>query len=200
MARRSSRFLKGKKVKNPGAVVIKRLMKSINKLESMEGNVEARFEIKSAADFTVLKTVANKYPDAANYAHLQTLQALAPEIEAALTDAMNTPVWDWDYGDGDIVQTGQLRDSVAVLATEQSLIVSYSAQSSGDGTDYAAIVYYGGYIHPYGNTSVTIYMPGRPWIKDVLVSGSRVPKFPLTERYLFYFEKFILEKIPDLFK
>lgn len=200
MAKRSSRFLKGSKIKNPGAVVIKRFIKAVNKLESAEGNVEGRFELKGASDFTVLKTVTNKYPEAANYAHLQTLQALAPEIEAALTDAMNARVWDWSYGDGDIVQTGQLRDSVTVLASEQSLVVTYSAQSTGDGTDYAAIVYYGGYINPYGNPSIQIYMPGRPWIKEVLVSGNKVPKFPLTERYLFYFEKFILEKIPNLFK
>ena len=200
MARQSSRFLKGKKVKNPGATLIKRFIKAVNDLESVDGDLNAELRINSSSDFTVLKTIANKFPDAANYAHLQTLIALAPEIEEALTDAMNAKVWDWQYGDGDIVQTGQLRDSVTVLATEQSLLVSYSAMSRGDGADYAAIVYYGGYIHPYGNPSVQIYMPGRPWIKDVLVSGQRVPKFPLTTRYLYHYEKFILQKIPDLFK
>lgn len=196
MARPSIRFLKGSKVKNPGAAVIKRMLKELNNIEGNANGLKAGFTIKGASDFTVLKTLTNKFPKAANLAHIRTLQSLAPEIEKALTDAMNAPVYDWDYGDGDIVQTGELRDSVNVEATEQSLTVSYSASSSGDGTDYAAIVYYGGYIHPYGNPLVTIYMPGRPWIKHVLTGGGPVPKFPLTNRYLYWFEKYLVQELP----
>ena len=72
-----------------------------------------------------------------------------------------------------------------------------TASSSGDGFDYAAIVYYGGYIHPYGNPDVKIFMPARPWIKHVLIGGhSGINKFPLTDRYLFYFEKFLVAQLP----
>lgn len=193
----SSRFLKGKQIKNPGAAVIKRMIKAMNDIENDEGSVKAGFTIKSAADFTALKTIASKFAAEANNAHVKTLAALAPEIKQALTDAMNTKAYGWDYGDGDIVQTGELRDSVQVNADDESIVVTYSASSSGDGTDYAAIVYFGGYIHPYGNPNVQIYMPGRPWIKHVLVGGNTgVPKFPLTDRYFFYFEKFLIAQLP----
>ena len=193
----SSRFLKGKQIKNPGAAVIKRIIKAMNEVENNEGSVKAGFKIKSAADFTALKTVASKFAAEANNAHTQTLAALAPEIKQALTNAMNTKAYQWDYGDGDIVQTGELRDSVQVTADSESIIVTYSASSSGDGTDYAAIVYYGGYIHPYGNPNVQIFMPGRPWIKHVLVGGyPGVEKFPLTDRYFYYFEKFLIAQLP----
>ena len=193
----SSRFLKGKQIKNPGAAVIKRIIKAMNEVENNEGSVKAGFKIKSAADFTALKTVASKFAAEANNAHTQTLAALAPEIKQALTNAMNTKAYQWDYGDGDIVQTGQLRDSVQVTADSESIVVTYSASSSGDGTDYAAIVYYGGYIHPYGNPNVQIFMPGRPWIKHVLVGGyPGVEKFPLTDRYFYYFEKFLIAQLP----
>ena len=193
----SSRFLKGKQVKNPGAVVIRRLIKAFNNLESEEGSISAPIKIKSAADFTALKTITSEFREECNLAHEKTLAALAPEIEQALTNAMNTKAYQWDYGDGDIVQTGELRDSVQVTADSESIIVTYSASSSGDGTDYAAIVYYGGYIHPYGNPNVQIFMPGRPWIKHVLVGGyPGVEKFPLTDRYFYYFEKFLIAQLP----
>ena len=193
----SSRFLKGKQIKNPGAAVIKRVIKAMNEIENNEGSVRAGFTIKSAADFTALKTVASKFREESNNAHTKTLAALAPEIKQALTNAMNTKAYDWDYGDGDIVQTGTLRDSVQVNADAESIVVTYSASSSGDGTDYAAIVYFGGYIHPYGNPNVQIYMPARPWVKHVLVGGySGVEKFPLTDRYFYYFEKFLIAQLP----
>lgn len=198
MAKASNRFLKGRKVKNVGATVIKRMIKSINDLEKKEGKIKAGFKIKSAADFTSLKTLASKFRQECNDAHVLTLQDLVPEIEQALTNAMNTKAYYWDYGDGDIVQTGQLRDSVNVVADAESIIVTYSAKSSGDGTDYAALVYYGGYA-PYGNPNIQVFMPARPWIKHVLVGGyPGVQKFPLTERYLYYFEKNLRFLLPDV--
>lgn len=195
----SNRFLKGKKVKNPGAVVIRRLIRAMNDLESKEGSLSAPIKIKSSADFTALQTLASKFKEECNLAHEQTLADLVPEIEVALTKAMNTTAYKWAYGDGDIVDTGQLRDSVDVVADAESIMVRYSAKSSGDGTDYAAIVYYGGYIHPYGNPNVKIYMPQRPWIKHVLVGGyPGIEKFPLTERYFYHFEKNITILLPDI--
>ena len=180
---------KAKRIKNPGAAVIKRIIKAMQEIDNNDGAIGAAIKIKSAADFTSLKTLATKFKKEANLAHAQTLRSLAPEIKDALTAAMNTKAYDWDYGDGDIVDTGQLRDSVQVVADDVSIMVTYSAQSSGDGTDYAALVYYGGYA-PYGNPNIQVFMPARPWIKHVLVGGyPGVEKFPLTERYLYYFEK-----------
>lgn len=181
---------KPKRVKNPGAAVIKRIIKAMQEIENNEGSISGAIKIKSAADFTSLKTLATKFKKEADFAHAKTLAALAPEIEDALTVAMNTKAYQWDYGDGDIVQTGALRDSVQVNADNESIVVTYSASSTGDGTDYAAIVYYGGYIHPYGNPNIQVFMPARPWIKHVLVGGyPGIQKFPLTERYLYHFEK-----------
>ena len=189
---------KSSKVKNAGAAVIKRMLKEINKIDTETGGISVGFTLKGASDFTTLKRLKEKFPEAAKSAHNRTLHALAAEIKVALTDAMNSPVYDWDYGDGDIVQTGQLRDSIGMAVTENSITITYSALSSGDGTDYAAIVYFGGYIHPYGNTSVTVYMPARPWVKHVLTGGGPVPKFPLTDRYSYWFGKYLTEKLPDV--
>jgi hypothetical protein len=182
---------KAKRIKNPGAAVIKRIIKAMQEIENNEGAITGAIKIKSASDFTNLKTLTTKFKKEADLAHAETLEALAPEIEDALTVAMNTKAYDWAYGDGDIVDTGQLRDSVQVVADDVSIMVTYSAESSGDGTDYAALVYYGGYA-PYGNPNIQVFMPARPWIKHVLVGGyPGIQKFPLTERYLHHFEKFL---------
>lgn len=192
----SNRFAKGRKVKNPGAAVIKQMLRAINELEKSENGIKTGFKIKSAASFTNLKTLTTKFPVAAAEAHVKTLASLALEIKIALTEAMNSKVYDWTYGDGDIVQSGALRDSVEVVSDKESIMVRYSAKNETDGYDYAGIVYFGGYIHPYGNPNVTVYMPGRPWVKHVLTGGGPVPKFPLTERYLYYFEQFFKEELP----
>ena len=190
---------KAKRIKNPGADVIKRIIRAMQEIENNEGAITGAIKIKSAADFTSLRTLATKFKKEADFAHVETLQALAPEIEDALTAAMNTKAYDWDYGDGDIVDTGQLRDSVQVVADDVSIMVTYSAESSGDGTDYAALVYYGGYA-PYGNPNIQVFMPARPWIKHVLVGGyPGVQKFPLTERYLYYFEKNLRDILGEKF-
>lgn len=187
------------RIKNPGAVVVKRLIKAVQNLESEEGSVGGTIKIASAADFTNLKTFVKKFKEECNLAHEQTLSDLSPEIELALTQAMNAKVYDWAYGDGDIVDTGQLRDSVDVVSTADSIMINYSAMSSGDGTDYAAAVYYGAYIYPYGNPSIRIYMPERPWIKHVLVGGyPGIQKFPLTERYIHHFTKNLKILVPEL--
>ena len=198
MAAQSNRFLRGQRVKNPGAVVIRRMIKAINELENNDGAISGGIKISSAADFTTLKTLTGKFREECNLAHEQTLADLAPEIEAALTKAMNTKVYGWAYGDGDIVDTGQLRDSVSVVSTDVSIMVNYSAKSSGDGTDYAALVYYGGYA-PYGNPNIQVFMPGRPWIKHVLVGGyPGIEKFPLTERYIYHFTKNLKILLPNI--
>ena len=186
------------RIKNPGAVVVKRLIKAVQNLQSEEGSIGGAIKISSAADFTNLKTLVKKFKEECNLAHEQTLADLAPEIKEALTKAMNTKVYGWAYGDGDIVDTGRLRDSVSVVSTDVSIIVNYSARSSGDGTDYAALVYYGGYA-PYGNPNIQVFMPGRPWIKHVLVGGyPGIEKFPLTERYLYHFTKNLKMLVPEL--
>ena len=185
---------KQKRIKSPGAKVLSGLLKAVQKLESADGSIKGEFRIKSAADFTNLQLLVRKFPQETEKAHELTLQELAVEIEIALTAAMNSKGYGWAYGDGDIVQTGQLRDSIEVHAGKESILVVYSA--TNDGYDYAAIVYFGGYIHPYGNTGVKVYMPGRPWIKHVMTGGGPVPRFPLGKRYLALFKGYLKEFLP----
>lgn len=197
MAKASRRFLKGSKQKNAGSAAIKQIIKAIENLEEKEGLTKVKLALEGSTDFTRLRTYASQFRRQANIAHTKALAALAPEIKEAITEAMNTKAYGWDYGDGDIVQTGQLRDSVEVVSDDESIIVTYSAISKGDGYDYAAIVYYGGYIHPYGNPYIQVYMPKRPWVQHVLKGGhSGVKQFPLADRYLFYFKKFLIAGMP----
>lgn len=111
----------------------------------------------------------------------ETLQLVSDDLYIALGEAMESKVWDWGYGDGDIVDTGALRDSLKLTVTNNSIVIDYNE-------DHAAIVYYGGYIHPYGNPNVRIYMPGRPWVDSVLTGNGPVEKFPFQATFKKYFD------------
>lgn len=152
-------------------------IKALNRTRQSKNKVNT--SIKITADLLNtkdLQKLTRQFPDAIENAHLKTLRFVADELEIALGVAMETNAWSWDYGDGDIVDTGALRDSVNVEIVGSSIKVTYAEE-------YAAIVYYGGYIHPYGNPRVQIYMPGRPWINAVLNGGGPVPQFNVADVY-----------------
>jgi hypothetical protein len=190
-----------RRVKSTGAKVLKSLMKATRDLDKKSGDLNTKITLKSSADFTDLKTITKKYPEAAKKAHLLALGAVAEELELALGIAMESKDWgtpDWPYGDGDIVQTGRLRDSLELRVTEEGIAIMYSAINPSDGFDYAAMVYFGGYIQPYGNPYVKVYMPGRPWIKGVLLGGGPVDKFDFTGTYKTFFEKYMIQQAGDV--
>ena len=101
-------------------------------------------------------------------------QLIANKLGAALDEAMASTSWGTSK---DIIDTGQLRDSLVITTTSGGISVKYTAP-------YAAIVHYGGYIVPYGNPSLSkIYIPPRPWVDSVMKGGGPVPKFDFESVY-----------------
>ena len=111
------------------------------------------------------------------------------EVEKQLGQALDASVnslWPWNrnvvWRDGtvpgnprDIVYTGKLRDSRVLktkfLKTKATLSIAYKAP-------YAALMYYGGAIQPYGNKNVvSVLIPGRPWIEAIFEGTYGQPKF-----------------------
>lgn len=88
---------------------------------------------------------------------------LAATLDGILRDAITANVWRTIDGLDDIVDSGALLESQAVISSKASRIsISYDVP-------YAALVHYGGYIMPYGNMdSRKVYLPARPWVAEVL--------------------------------
>lgn len=64
-----------------------------------------------------------------------------------------------EYG---LVDTGTLKNSLSINITNGEIDIQYSAP-------YAGLLHEGGYMLPYGNSSAEkVFVPGRPWINDVL--------------------------------
>lgn len=94
-------------------------------------------------------------------------RTLAIELKTALDNAMESNVWGGS-DDSDIVDTGNLRDSLQIEVTSDGVIIDYTAE-------YAALIHYGGYILPYGNSSATrVYLEGRPWVESVLFGNGPI--------------------------
>lgn len=89
------------------------------------------------------------------------IQYIREALESALNDAMQSSIWD---GGTDIIDTGELMNSLTVSIQGDTLTMDYTAE-------YASFVHYGGYLAPYGNKSIDkVYIPGRPWV-DAVVQG-----------------------------
>lgn len=99
------------------------------------------------------------------------------DLKAALDAALRAGVWSTPSGAADIYETGELLSSGSVTVGPTGVTVSYDAP-------YAALVHYGGYIHPYGNMSARVYLPPRPWLDSVVRGGGPVPEFDFKRYYL----------------
>ena len=99
------------------------------------------------------------------------------DLKAALDAALRAGVWSTPGGVRDIYETGELLSSGSVTLSPNGVTVSYDAP-------YAALVHYGGYIHPYGNMSARVYLPPRPWLDSVMRGGGPVPEFDFKRYYL----------------
>ena len=103
------------------------------------------------------------------------LKLVLPSLERGLANALDaaisSPSWQWFDGSRDIVDTGELKNALNISWNGLKLIVAYD-------TPYAMLVHEGGYIRPYGNPNATpVYLPGRPWVRSVLLGGGPVPQF-----------------------
>ena len=98
-------------------------------------------------------------------------------VMAALDYAVSAAVWGWRDGSRDIVDTGELRNSLSFIDSANGFGFYYDAP-------YAALVHYGGYVKPYGNPNIdAVYIPGRPWVDAVLFGGGPVQKVDLDSIY-----------------
>jgi phage gpG-like protein len=97
---------------------------------------------------------------------------IAEKLKDALDQALESSVWSGGgREDSDLVDSGRLKNSGSVVATEKGISIRYDAP-------YAALIHYGGYILPYGNKSTEkVYIPPRPWIQSVIRGGGPVPQF-----------------------
>lgn len=100
-------------------------------------------------------------------------------IMRAKLDAAMSSSWGWIEGNRDIIDTGELKDSLSITIGTSGVEIKYDSE-------YAALVHYGGYIQPYGNPNAdSVYLPARPWIDAVLgeapgpvepISGEEIAK------------------------
>lgn len=98
-------------------------------------------------------------------------ERVVPALRRALNEAMDNNIWSWSGGARDIVDTGQLRNSLNIQTSNAGFEIYY-------GAPYAALVHYGGYVQPYGNINISkVYIPARPWADSVLIGGGPVPVF-----------------------
>ena len=107
------------------------------------------------------------------------LKLVMPRIEqrlaSALDAAISSPVWSWEDGSRDIVDSGELKNSLNITWNGMRAIIRYDVP-------YAMLVHEGGYIQPYGNPNAErVYLPGRPWIRSTLLGGGPVPQFEWEE-------------------
>jgi phage gpG-like protein len=101
-------------------------------------------------------------------------QLIANKLATALDEAMASTAWG---GGKDIIDTGELKNSLVITATSGGVTVKYTAP-------YAAIIHYGGYILPYGNPKLSkVYIPPRPWVSSVMKGGGPVPAFDFESVY-----------------
>ena len=103
-------------------------------------------------------------------------QRIAADLKQALDDALRSSSWQTRTGSADIYETGELLTSGSVTVDQNGLTIAYDAP-------YAALVHFGGYIHPYGNLQARVYLPPRPWVQSVLNGGGPVPQFDFEQYY-----------------
>jgi len=144
-----------------------------NKLPRIESSAKISGPIRAGKLKINEAQILNSLRNAINRANAR----IAIDLKVALDAALQASVWSTPSGTGDIYETGELLSSGSVTVGPNGVIVSYDAP-------YAALVHYGGYIHPYGNMSARVYLPPRPWLDSVVRGGGPVPEFNFKQYYL----------------
>lgn len=134
--------------------------------------VDQNFGIKTNLKLTDYKP--RDFGKDLNRAVKQANQIISDRLTEALDAAMMSSAW---ASGKDIIDTGQLKDSLVITTTSGGISVKY-------GAPYAALVHYGGYITPYGNQKLEkVYIAGRPWVDSVMKGGGPVEKFDFESVY-----------------
>lgn len=111
--------------------------------------------------------------------------SVVTKLIAALDAAMSSNIWNKIGETGDIIDSGALKRSLEVTVKQGLITINYNQ-------DYAALVHYGGYIAPYGNSNIEkVYLPPRPWVQSVLFGGGPVTVFNFSEVYKEALNKFL---------
>lgn len=129
---------------------------------NLDGLITFTIENMGAAE------ISSKFERAVNRAS----QRIVDDLKQALSEAMTSSVWNGK----DLVDSGDLMESGSVTLSDNGIMITYDAP-------HAALVHYGGYIHPYGNVNLRVFLPPRPWVQSVLQGGGPVPQFDFNSYY-----------------
>lgn len=103
-------------------------------------------------------------------AMIRSILQISDTIERNLALAITSSIWSTNDGLDDIYLTGNLLSSGNVLINGSDISIRYDVP-------YASLIYYGGYIVPYGSRNVEkVYIPPRPWIRAVLDGTNGLPQ------------------------
>lgn len=102
------------------------------------------------------------------------VKVLEKELKSSLDTSMNS-LWSYRNGARDIVESGQLRNSLQIGSVPRNSGVTLNISYN---TPYAKLIYYGGYITPYGNKNAAdVLIPGRPWVEAIFKGTYGQKKF-----------------------
>lgn len=123
-----------------------------------------------------LKLINKSVPDikrltlSIDKAMVRAILELSDNIQRNLALAITSSIWRTNSGISDIYLSGNLLESGSISASTNGISISYDVP-------YAALIHYGGYITPYGNSRATkVYIPPRPWIQAVLNGTNGLPE------------------------
>jgi phage gpG-like protein len=140
------------------------ITKKTNMNLGLRVNIEAEYdeniaeELKKFAETEIEKSLEDSF------------EKIKEPLTQALNEAMQAS-WGWEGGSRDIINTGELMNSLKIEINGKNISITYDSP-------YAMLVHYGGYIMPYGNSSIEkVFIPGRPWVDAVLNGGGPVPQF-----------------------
>ena len=152
----------------------------VSVLEEFDGEVvEKEFEIKMGFKFDVdldkesnMKVIEQALLEYGKEKLPEVAKVIQSLLKAKLDEAISSS-WGWIEGSRDIIDTGELRNSLSLTLSDSTVNISYDSE-------HAAVVHNGGYIQPYGNPNAdSVYLPARPWIAAVLGQAPG-PVQPLT--------------------
>lgn len=138
------------------AAIQEGINKIVKRIESIQVTKNASWafpQIVLASDYAQLKKAGPEVSDFFKRATKIFLKIAESEIHAKL---------DTEIIAQNLVDTGNLKSSLTIDLRYNVIDITYDAP-------YADLLHYGGYIRPYGNPNAKkVYIPGRPWVENVL--------------------------------